>query len=486
MCVSVKFLLTTAVQTHSTTNKDDVSEPRVGVKVLNKSVLSEVQADIAQTTLPSWIGRAPPDIGNPSHGKLSADQWRTLCTVHLPITLTRLWGRPDSPPRKKEILENFLDLVTAVLYGTPRRLTDKWIRIYDHYIFKYIRGLIHVYDDYKLTPNQHFSLHLSEVLRRFGPPHAYWAFPFERYIGLIRHIHTNQRPSAYSAGSHMSLISIPLGEMEATFMTTYCMGSNLRALLSSDNVPPALTALLPFVKSAVTPDTRGSLMSDLAVFGAQTEPTLVFNEKQQKVLSREAYTALMTRITSDSDLCEGISFVADNLGLLDPEQRVLSPYAQILQSVTSRGVRFTPFSRHVGDSQVLYRASHLQGRLAMGKITEIFVHRRITGANAHRDQVFALVKQFGSLSSEDKKHDVFCRFKHLRISIVRTDTTMDPPVAVPMNDIIAHFAACPFKDDNISTPCMAVVPLDRVSDLHFVSPQRLVIVYPSDHRHSMY
>jgi hypothetical protein len=314
-------------------------------------------------------------------------------------------------------------------------------------------------------------------LRRFGPPHAYWAFPFERYIGLIRHIPTNQRPSACSIRSYCSLITIPPGEMEATFMTTYCMGSNLRALLSSDNVPPALATLLPFVKSAVSPDTRGSLMSDLAVFGAQTEPALAFNEKRQRVLSTEAYTALLSRMTSDSDICDGISFAAHNCGPLDPDQRVLSPYAQTLQSITSRGVRFTPVSRHTGDSQVLYRSCHLQGRLAMGRIIEIFVHRRITGANTHRDQVFALVKQFGSLSSEDKQHDVFKRFKHLRISLVRTDTTIDPPEAVPMNDIIAHFAACPFKDDDISTPCMAVVPLDRVSCLHFVGPQRLITSY---------
>ncbi|KAG2102169.1 hypothetical protein BD769DRAFT_1367629, partial [Suillus cothurnatus] len=418
--------------------------------VLNKSVLSEVQADITHTTLPSWIGRAPPDIGNPSHGKLSADQWRTLCTVHLPITLTRLWGRPDSPPRKKEILENFLDLVTAVLYGTPRRLTDKRIRTYNHYIFKYIRGLIRIYDDYKLTPNQHFSLHLSEILKKFGPPHAYWAFPFERYIGLIRHIHTNQRPS----------------EMEATFMTTYCMGSNLHGLLSSDKVPSVLAALLPFIKSAIDSDTRGSLMSDLAVFGAQVEPAVVFIEKQQKLLSTDAYAALLTRVTSDPDLHYGISFAAHNSGLLRRKQRILSPFAQMLPSITSRGIRFTPFSRHAGDSQVLYRSSHLQGRLAMGRIVEIFVHRRIIGAHAHRDQAFALVKQFGSLAPEDKKHDVFHRFKHLRISIVRTATS-DLPEAVPMQDIVAHFAACPFKDDNISTPCMAVVPLDRVSDVPF-------------------
>ncbi|KAG2049167.1 hypothetical protein BDR06DRAFT_894265 [Suillus hirtellus] len=247
---------------------------------------------------------------------------------------------------------------------------------------------------------------------------------------------------------------------------TYCMGSNLRGLLSSDKVPSALAALLPFIKSAIDLDTCGLLMSDLAVFGAQVEPAVVFNEKQQMLLSTDAYTALLAHMTSDSDLHNGISFAAHNSGLLHHKQRILSPFAQILPSVASRGIHFTPFSRHAGNSQVLYRSSHIQGRLAMGRIVDIFVHRRITGANTHRDQVFTLVKQFRSLAPEDKKHDVFHQFKHLRISIVRT-ATIDPPEAIPMQDIVAHFAACPFKDDNISTPCMAVVPLDRVSDHPF-------------------
>lgn len=157
--------------------------------------MEEIQGDIAKTVLPSWIGRAPPDIGNPAHGKLSADQWRTLCTVHLPVTLTRVWSQSDATRNQTKMLENFLDLVTAVLWGTPRRLTKKNIKVYDHYIFKYTRGLLSTYPDLHLIPNQHYAMHLGDILRRFGPTHAYWAFPFERFIGLLRQIRTNQKPS---------------------------------------------------------------------------------------------------------------------------------------------------------------------------------------------------------------------------------------------------------------------------------------------------
>ncbi|KAH8996076.1 hypothetical protein EDB86DRAFT_2829217 [Lactarius hatsudake] len=55
--------------------------------VLGRLTLAEVWLDMSKTTLPSWIGHAPPELGNGKHGKLSADQWRTACTVNLVVTL---------------------------------------------------------------------------------------------------------------------------------------------------------------------------------------------------------------------------------------------------------------------------------------------------------------------------------------------------------------------------------------------------------------
>jgi hypothetical protein len=79
--------------------------------VLGKEVLEEVWADMAETTIPSWMQRAPKNIGSPSSGKVKADQWRTLCTVNFVITLVRLWSHRDD---RKPMLDNFLALVTGV------------------------------------------------------------------------------------------------------------------------------------------------------------------------------------------------------------------------------------------------------------------------------------------------------------------------------------------------------------------------------------
>jgi len=60
--------------------------------VLGKDVMEAVWDDMKHTKLPTWIHPAPPNWGMVEWGKLSADQWRLVSTVHLPITRIRLWG----------------------------------------------------------------------------------------------------------------------------------------------------------------------------------------------------------------------------------------------------------------------------------------------------------------------------------------------------------------------------------------------------------
>lgn len=163
--------------------------------VLGRDMLQEIRADMAKTIYPSYLGRAPAEVGSASAGSLSADQWRTFCLVNLPISLVRLWNSAGTSERERLLLVNFVDLVVAVKKGTARTLNPDKIASYEASIFKYIRGLRILFPDLDLIPNHHLALHLGEVLRNFGPTHAYWSFPFERYIWLLRNASSNFRPS---------------------------------------------------------------------------------------------------------------------------------------------------------------------------------------------------------------------------------------------------------------------------------------------------
>lgn len=161
--------------------------------VLKEDVLKEIWRDIEVTLLPTWMGRAPKKFGAPGQGRLKADEWRTACTVHLPITLIRLWHAFPDTQREKMLLTNFLHLVTAVLWATRRSTSEFHRNVVQNQLYLYLTGLVQLFGSDVLVTNHHVSLHLVDCLRLFGPVHGWWAFPFERFNGILQNLNTNSR-----------------------------------------------------------------------------------------------------------------------------------------------------------------------------------------------------------------------------------------------------------------------------------------------------
>ena len=153
--------------------------------------MEAVWADMACTQLPSWIASAPPNWGTAERGKISADQWRVICTIHLTITLIRLWGNETG--RKKELLLNFMDLVSAIRIANMRVSSRKQILAYNKHIFRYLDGVKVLFPDEKIKPIHHASLHIGDILELFGPVHSHSAPFFERYIKFLHRINTNSK-----------------------------------------------------------------------------------------------------------------------------------------------------------------------------------------------------------------------------------------------------------------------------------------------------
>ncbi|OJT08646.1 hypothetical protein TRAPUB_462, partial [Trametes pubescens] len=63
---------------------------------------------------------------------------------------------------------------------------------FDEHLFRYLTTLRSLFDN-QLVPNHHLSMHLKECLYLFGPVHAWWAFPFERFNGLLQHLNINNK-----------------------------------------------------------------------------------------------------------------------------------------------------------------------------------------------------------------------------------------------------------------------------------------------------
>lgn len=139
--------------------------------------------------LPSWINPVPRGFGTSEHGKLSADQWHTTCTVLLPVALTVLWGNETG--RQRDMLNNFMDLATAVVLAGMWRISSTHIALFEQYLRRYLNNLKDLYKEAKVIPNHHLALHLPIFMRLFGPVQSWRAFVFERFNYILQNTNTN-------------------------------------------------------------------------------------------------------------------------------------------------------------------------------------------------------------------------------------------------------------------------------------------------------
>ncbi|KAJ7432499.1 hypothetical protein B0H11DRAFT_1632072, partial [Mycena galericulata] len=175
----------------SQTEKVQDSGPPPAVELITAEEKEALWADLANIVKPSWMTSVPPQVGGESSdGKLKSDQWRTLGTVYMPITLIRLWSTSEDPQRR-ELLDLTMDLVSAVILAsshvTSRANSEQCLA----FLLSYRTKLKNLFPQYRCHPNHHMALHIPEFLLLFGPVHGWWTFPFERMIGKLQRVPTN-------------------------------------------------------------------------------------------------------------------------------------------------------------------------------------------------------------------------------------------------------------------------------------------------------
>ncbi|KAL1931078.1 hypothetical protein VTP01DRAFT_10215 [Rhizomucor pusillus] len=79
-----------------------------------------------------------------------------------------------------------------------------------------------------ITPNMHLHVHLLETALSFGPVYGYRLFGFERYNGLLKNIHTNQKD-----------------RFESTFMLRFLR--EVHAAIADLTVPPPVAHSAPSI-----------------------------------------------------------------------------------------------------------------------------------------------------------------------------------------------------------------------------------------------
>ncbi|KAJ3762559.1 hypothetical protein EV360DRAFT_79172 [Lentinula raphanica] len=186
--------------------------------VIAKDILDEVWKDMKVTILPSWIDAPPERWGTKANGKLSADEWKVVCSVSLVVTLIRVWGyqyENDSQARHFQILQNFLDLVHAIRLLNLRETSADSRDEYRSLIMKYLHQVLVLFPDVALKPNHHYAVHIVEDLESMGPVQARNTPIFERTNHLLQEVNSNNHS----------------GEVEATMQSDYSRQAALEIIL---------------------------------------------------------------------------------------------------------------------------------------------------------------------------------------------------------------------------------------------------------------
>jgi hypothetical protein len=141
-------------------------------RILGAKTLERVWEDMAALQAPTWLTRAPPTIGTPGQGTISADEWRTFCTLNLPISMIGLWGLKPELSREHHLLNNFMDLVVAVDLASTRITTTQRRSEYLLHLKRHLKSMLRLFPGASITSNQHRAMHQPECLSFLGPSHV--------------------------------------------------------------------------------------------------------------------------------------------------------------------------------------------------------------------------------------------------------------------------------------------------------------------------
>lgn len=168
-------------------------------KTITTSDINFIQEVIAKISTPSWLNSVPRNYGQSAAGSLKADEWRILATVHLPIALILLWGDNVSGPNGAhyyQLLEHSMAIFQATIivcrYGMNRERATAYRDLMKIWLDGLHKNHPHT-EFHKHRPNAHAAFHIYDFILLFGPIISWWCFPFERLIGVLQKIKTNDQ-----------------------------------------------------------------------------------------------------------------------------------------------------------------------------------------------------------------------------------------------------------------------------------------------------
>lgn len=371
---------------------------------------------------------APRNWGTSARGKLTADQWKVVATVHLPVTLMRMWGAPQEG-RYFLMLCNFMDLNAAVQLANQRVVTENHVQDYEQLILRYLSGMMMLFKDTVMLPNHHVSMHAGEFLRLFGPTHSVRTPGFERFNEKLGLQNTNKKSGWFHSAVRYLLPKLFIGELEATFTMSACRAANLEWMMQERDLKDSVRPLAEAFSKVSNEDHRGTRLADEARPPPnKLQKTVTLNPRIRNLLLK-----LVPTMGTDS------SYTSE---------------AMELEKISISGVIYASEKSLPRDSNIIFRRP---GGLSqrVGRIKSIFQLHHQPGTT------FLAVSQHNLIASSDERN-VYRRFGFAGGLLY--DAEEDGRLLVIQSeDVICHFAKTELEPKG--EKLMHALPLNTVCSI---------------------
>lgn len=462
---------------------DERTRAKGEAHVLGKSIMEAVGSDMKHTQVPSWITKPPINWGSPRRGKLSANHWEVIGTIHLVFTLIRLWGGPERSPRQWDMLTNYMDLVQAILLLTLKAVKPSDIASYDFYILRHLQRYKELYPHARINPIHHAALHAGDLLAEFGPILSRNAGHYERSIYHMQELNTNMKFGQYYLVRILLRDFIHclffLGQLEATFLVSSCRAANLLALLRHDAVVRKDVAeLVEVYESYAAEDNRGTRLANLASALHPTDEVVIIGDRKTSQVDDRILSLLAEVLSSRYG---------------PSSARPAGRNIRSVHKMAIRGVRYTAAKVIKRDSDVIFTPRLLSATgnnqnldTCPGRISQIFTYHpdsaststqilptapEVAPAEAPVElvSVYVAIHPYGPLPDESsatiQSWNQSCREFGTAGGYLCSSTLLEDDShlqVVEASDILCHFAKLSIPEHGL----MHVLPLDRVRLLY--------------------
>ncbi|KAI7965084.1 hypothetical protein MJO29_003182 [Puccinia striiformis f. sp. tritici] len=130
-------------------------------------------AGMKHVVLPPGVPHLPHNLREPKHGKLSASQWHALFVFIIPIVLLDMYldnvGKIDLKSNLYKFLVNTAHLVQCTNVIFSRKFKPGDLKRFEMHYKKYSDTVGELFDNIKVQPNHHYSLHIPQHMTAWGP-----------------------------------------------------------------------------------------------------------------------------------------------------------------------------------------------------------------------------------------------------------------------------------------------------------------------------